>query len=362
MAFLDRVLEPPSYGWATKDGELYVPTRTELFKELFSRINVFRDKKNWLPMMNWVGTLSLAPFFLLFFIWYGALSWQFFSLFAIAFVYGMVLMGSHGTVWYHRYGTHQAFVFKHPIWRFITRNLVLKIVPEEIYIISHHVHHAKSDKPGDPYNSRGGAWYGFLADTNHQPIARDLSKEDYERLVGLVEHTGLHTNSYEQYKKWGSIAHPARTILHFLLNWSFWFAVFYMLGGLPLAIAIFAGAYVWAVGIRTFNHAGHGAGEDQRKDGWDFYRKDYSVNQYWPGFVAGEWHNNHHLYPNSARSGYLPIQIDFPWYYIRFLNMLGAIKSFRDNKKQFYEKYYLPYLNKKKHPDATEDSNAVKAS
>ncbi|MEM6926545.1 MAG: hypothetical protein AAF602_06440, partial [Myxococcota bacterium] len=28
-------------------------------------------------------------------------------------------------------------LFSHPAWRFLTRNLVLKAIPEEIYIVSH---------------------------------------------------------------------------------------------------------------------------------------------------------------------------------------------------------------------------------
>ena len=96
------------------------------------------------------------------------------------FVYSMVAMGSYGTVWLHRYGTHGAYEFKSKLWRLITRNLVIRTVPDEIYIISHHVHHAKSEQPGDPYNPFGGALYCFLADTNHQPIATDLTRQEYE--------------------------------------------------------------------------------------------------------------------------------------------------------------------------------------
>lgn len=352
MAFLDRVLEPPSYGWKKEDGTLYVPTTGELFREMFSRMNVFRDRKNWLPLWNWVGTIGLLPFFLWFF--YNAITvwplWTSVGLFAIGFVYGMVGMGSHGTVWYHRYGTHKAFTFRHPFWRFLTRNLVIKVVPEEIYIVSHHVHHAKVEEPGDPYNAYAGGLYCFLADTNHQPIARDLSPEEYKRITAFVEHTGVRINSYEQYQKWGSMAHPLNTMIHYALNWGFWFAFFYLVGGLSIAIAVFAGAYVWAVGIRTYNYTGHGSGEDVRVDGWDFNKKDLSVNQYWAGYVAGEWHNNHHLYPNSARSGFLPVQVDLPWYYIKFLHMIGGVDSYRDNKEQFYEKYYLPHQGQAETP------------
>ena len=73
-----------------------------------------------------------------------------------------------------------------------------------------------------------------------------------------------------------------------------------------------------------------------------------SINQLWPGFVAGEWHNNHHLYPSSARSGFLKHQIDFAWYYIKFMSMIGAVTDYHDSKKLFLEQYQKPYLESKK--------------
>jgi stearoyl-CoA desaturase (delta-9 desaturase) len=63
--------------------------------------------------------------------------------------------------------------------------------------------------------------------------------------------------------------------------------------------------------------------------------------------VAGEWHNNHHLYPQSARSGFLPYQVDFAWMYIRCLSLVGAVNSYKDNKKDFLNDYRKPYLAKK---------------
>ena len=333
MAFIDRVLDPPSYGWERS------PSTKELLRELASRVNVFASRKNWLAFSNWFWTLALAPFLVVFFV-------RDFSvplLFA-GFVYGMVLMGSYGTVWLHRYGTHRAYSFSYPLWRFITRNLVIKVVPEEIYIVSHHVHHVRSEQSGDPYNAKRGGLYCFLADTNHQPIAKDLSPSDYKKAAKLVRHTGMHINSYSQYQRWGSLAGPLRTTLHFALNWAFWYAVFWAIGGHALACALFGGAHVWAIGIRTFNFAGHGSGEDRRKPGLDFHERDHSVNQLWPGFVAGEWHNNHHLYPNSARAGFLPWQLDMPWVFIRTLAALGLVDWYRDRRAEFYRDHYLPYL------------------
>lgn len=338
MALIDHILDPPSYGWKNENGELVKPTTKQLFAEFFYRLNIFRSKKNWLGFISWFWILALAPFLVLFFLNY--FSWY---LVIAGFLYSMVLMGSHGTVWYHRYSTHQAFKFKNSFWRFITRNLVVKVIVEEAYVVSHHVHHTKSEQPGDPYNAHGGGLYCFLADVNHQKIAQDLNEKDYEALKGFLQHTGVKMNTYEQYKKWGSLAHPGRTIIHWLLNWSFWYLMFFLIGGHALAFALFGSASIWAIGIRTFNFEGHGKGEDKRQEGVDFNWEDLSVNQIWPGYVAGEWHNNHHLFPRSARNGFLPYQLDLPWCYIYLLNKLGGVESYRDDQKLFLEKYYHPY-------------------
>ena len=78
----------------------------------------------------------------------------------------------------------------------------------------------------------------------------------------------------------------------------------------------------------------------------DFNRSDMSINQYWPGIVAGEWHNNHHLFPSSARAGFLKYQIDFAWVYIWTLHKIGGISSYKDSKPQFKEQYLKPYVEK----------------
>jgi len=337
MTFLSTVLEPPRYGWRDEQGGLIKPTHRQILREFFSRLNVFKNKKNWLSFTSWMLIVALAPFFVLFIV-------KYFSLMGlgIAFIYGMIIMGSHGTVWHHRYCTHGAYKFRNGFWRFVTQNLTLKIIPEEIYAISHHVHHALSDTPGDPYNAQAGFLYCFLADVNHQPIARQMNEKDYSRCAHLMKHTGIITNSYRQYQKWGSMANPYRTIATIILNWGFWFTVWYLIGGPALVCTLFAAAGVWAVGVRTFNYEGHGKGKDKRKEGVDYNRDDMSINQVWPGFVAGEWHNNHHLFPKSARAGFKPYQIDFAWYFIKFMSMIGAVSSYRDSKKQFYKEYYKP--------------------
>ena len=149
MAFIDRVLDPPSYGYC-RNGEFYVPSKREIFNEFFWRLNLLRCRKNWLSVFSWVSSLSFAvP---LYFFLFHYFSWP---LLVLGFVYSMVILGSHGTFWFHRYSTHQAFQFRNKVWRTLCRNLVIKIIPEEVYVISHHVHHRHSEKPGDPYNVHG---------------------------------------------------------------------------------------------------------------------------------------------------------------------------------------------------------------
>jgi len=334
MAFIDDILQKPSYGWTNAEGELSVPTFRQLFKEAFSRINIFKTKKNWISLISWLMAVCMIPFFVFFLVVH--FSWPL----AIAVVvYSMIVMGTHGTIWFHRYCTHNSYKFRHPAWRFITQNLVIKTFPEEIYVISHHVHHAKSDQPGDPYNAQGGFWYCMLSDVNHQSIAKDLDEESYRKVARFMRHTGVRLNSYAQYLKWGSVASPLYTVLLWLLNWAAWYTIFYLVGGHGLACALFSAAMLWFVLVRAFNYTGHGKGKEQHKEGVDFDRSNLSVNQLRPGLFAGEWHNNHHLYPGSARSGFLPYQLDLAWIYIFVLYKTGAVVSFHDSKKEFLRRY-----------------------
>jgi stearoyl-CoA desaturase (delta-9 desaturase) len=66
-----------------------------------------------------------------------------------------------------------------------------------------------------------------------------------------------------------------------------------------------------------------------------------SLNQTRPGLFAGEWHNNHHLYPGSARAGFLSFQLDMPWIYIYLLHKMRMVSSFKDSKKEFLKKYIV---------------------
>ncbi len=335
MAFIDNILQKPSYGWSNTNGKLIVPSKKQLFKEAFSRINIFRTKKNWIASLSWLMTACMIPFLYFFIVNY--FSWQ---LLLVIPLYSIIIMGTHGTIWFHRYCTHKAYRFSHPFWRVITQNLVIKTFPEEIYVVSHHVHHAKSDQPGDPYNPQAGFLYCMLSDVNHQSICKSLGEADYKRASQFLRHTGVQINNFRQYAKWGSITKPFYAIRLWLLNWIFWSLILYFIGGAGLVCAIFTAAMLWFILVRAFNYTGHGKGEDKHVDGIDFDRSNLSINQMRPGLFTGEWHNNHHLFPGSARAGFLPYQLDLAWIYIFCLYKIGVISSYHDSKKEFLKRYF----------------------
>lgn len=334
MALIDHILQEPSYGWANKEGELIVPSARQMFKEAFSRINIFKTKKNWISLMGWfMLSLMLAGLAVYIFNYF---SWK---IVIVMVIYSMIIMGTHGTIWYHRYCTHGAYKFRNRFWRILTQNLVIKTIPEEMYVVSHHVHHSKSDQPGDPYNARGGLLYCMLADVNHQSISKNLSETDYAKASRFLQHTGNPVNSFKQYSKWGSISNPWHTIAIWLINWTCWYAIFFLIGGHGLALGLFGAAGLWVMLVRAFNYTGHGGGKEKFVDGVDFDRSNLAVNQTRPGLFTGEWHNNHHLYPGSARAGFLPNQFDLAWIFIYGMYKLGAVTSYHDSKKEFLKKY-----------------------
>lgn len=188
----------------------------------------------------------------------------------------------------------------------------------------------------------------MLADFNHQNISKDLSEDDYRRTSQYLSGTGIKLNSYKQYLKYGSVSSPWYTIVSTILNWCFWYTAFFYIGyfvkdsslGHGIALSAFVAAFLWFILVRAFNYTGHGNGKDKHVDGVDFDRRNLSINQVRPGYFSGEWHNNHHLYPQSARAGFLSYQLDMAWVYIWSLKQIGAVNNVQNDKDKFLEKYY----------------------
>lgn len=333
--FLARILDEPSYGWVSEQNR---PSDTQIRRELLRSLDP-RDRRRWLGALTWashLGLIALVPIYLLSFATPLGI--------AAGLLYALLFLPCWGTVYLHRYCTHRAFQFRSRFWASFGKHIAIQLIPEELYVVSHHVHHHFADRDGDPYDPRGGWWYCFLADANHQRIAQDLSPEDYTRVSNLLAAAPIYRNTHEQYLRWGSVASPLRTALSFGANWLLWYALLWLLGGHSLAMGIFAMSSLWLVGIRQFNFRAHGRGVDLRIDGEDFHRGDLSVNRTLSAWLAGEWHNNHHLYPRSARAGFLPGQLDLAWIWIRTYALFGVVTRWRDDRESFLRDHYAPWL------------------
>jgi fatty-acid desaturase len=56
--------------------------------------------------------------------------------------------------------------------------------------------------------------------------------------------------------------------------------------------------------------------------------RHYARNHWITGiFAGGEWHANHHTFPNSAKFGLLPYQFDLSWEMIRMLRWFGIASN-----------------------------------
>lgn len=323
--FYSRLLEPPTYGWDASS-----PSRSDVWREFFKRMNV-TDRRNWLPLFQWGLMIALEIVMIV----YLAL---FFTpgTFAIGLFYGFFLLPSwQGSFYLHRFGAHRTYRFASPLMSFLARNAVIRVISEEPFLLSHHVHHVHSDDVYDPHRPSSGRLTCLLADVNQQLVRRDLSAADYERARGLIVHAVPRTNDYEGYRKWGSVTSPSAHFIGVLANWLFWAACFFALGGWSLVFAIFGCSTIWFWSSRLFTYRSHAKSADELLKDRDFHREDLSLNFWLPGVMAGEWHNNHHHFPWSARTGYSRFQIDAPYVLIRLFYAFGAIASYRDGTMEF---------------------------
>jgi fatty-acid desaturase len=331
--FLRRVLKPPSYGWVT---DTHRPSDAAIRREWLANLAVHRDRRHFLTAFTWGVWAVMVIMLGVWALWFA--SWL---TLAAGLAYTWLYLPQYGTFYFHRYGTHRAWRFRHPLFAWIAKHMSIRVIPEELYILSHHVHHRYADKDGDPYDPRGGWWYCFLADANHQNVAWDLSAGDYRRARAVLSHLAVRTNDYVAYQRWGMLARPGRLVLDFLGNWAVWALLLWWLGGWSLVFGVFGWTTAWLWGIRNFNFRAHGRGGDMRVDGEDFHRGDLSVNRSLSAWLASEWHNHHHLFPRSARNGYLWWQLDVIYWVVRVLHAVGIISSYRDDTPRFFAEHYL---------------------
>ncbi len=255
--------------------------------------------------INWLVVVALGLFHL------GAIAAFFmFDWTALAVAVSLYwLAGSLGIgMGYHRLLTHRGYKTPKAVEYGLTvlGSLAMEGGPID-WVVTHRVHHAYSDRQGDPHSPRDGRWWAHMgwllvgqAQAHPEPVKRRFAPD----LVKDPIHCWI--NRY--------YALPVVLLGLLLLA----------LGGWPFV--------TWGLFLRTVlglhatwlvNSATHLWGTRR------FATRDDSRNNWWVAMLTfGEgWHNNHHAHPASARHGLAWYEIDLNWLGIRTLQLFGLAKS-----------------------------------
>ncbi|UPG85814.1 hypothetical protein L2Y94_00175 [Luteibacter aegosomatis] len=326
-------LLPRAYSLRDSQGNRRPVGLADALRQYGRSLNFVADKRRTLhALFEFTHFLMVIPTIMFFA--------RFASLYTMAayFAFFFFLANVSNTIWYHRYVSHRAFQFAHPV---IPR-IILWLNPlgyrEEVYALVHHIHHTKADSDEDPNGPQLG-WLGNYA-ASYFEIDTDMTREQYERLKARLLHVGMPFSSYESFQRWACV----ESIGHYLARWAFattlWLGVFYAIGGLPLVMSWLAVQFCWHAIVRDFNFRGHAKHDKPSQvDGWDFDRRSLALNHRFYGYLAGEWHNNHHAFRASANTAFRPGQVDIPFQMIRLLAKVGIVSSYLDHRCQFNERF-----------------------
>ena len=209
---------------------------------------------------------------------------------------------------YHRLMTHRGYKVPKVVEYFLILCGALALEGGPIqWATTHRIHHAHTDKVGDPHTPRDGGWWAHIG----WILARTKQLQDKAMLQRYAPD---------------------------LMNQRFyvWLNRFYYVPLIVLAVALLAiGGWrvlLWGIFLRVtlglhstwlVNSASHLWGKQRFATGED------SRNNWWVAILTfGEgWHNNHHAYPRSARHGLKWYEIDFNWLGIRVLQLVGLARK-----------------------------------
>ncbi|CAN5637321.1 fatty acid desaturase [soil metagenome] len=238
--------------------------------------------------------------------------------FVCAFFLSYAFHGLGITVGYHRLLSHRAF--KVPRWLeyLIVSGAYLGFEGSPIFwVTAHRLHHRYSDQKGDPHSPRDGLWHAFIGWMYDRKM--EITRE--QRLLTCPD---LYRDKVYQALQ---IEPEGLDGLLCLVVCVIFRIVLYSLFGLPVLIGSLLGtllAFASPLLVNTLCH--------MPQLGYSTYScRDQSRNVWYVAAVAfGEgWHNNHHAFPQSARHGLRPLELDLSWMVISLLRTIGLAKNIR---------------------------------
>jgi len=257
--------------------------------------------------INWSNGFFLSMFHL------GALAALFFWSWQ-AIVTAVVLYWVAGSLGigmgYHRLLTHRGYKVPRIVEYFLATcgSLALEGGPIQ-WAATHRIHHAHTDREGDPHTPRDGRWWSHVG----WILRGDAQQHDQATIARYV---------------------PDLAKDRFYV----WLDRLYYVPLIVLALALFAfggwSVMLWGIFVRgtlalhatwLVNSATHLWGRQRFDTG------DDSTNSWWVAMLTfGEgWHNNHHAHPTSARHGFKWYEVDVNWWGIRALQFLGLARGIK---------------------------------
>lgn len=213
-------------------------------------------------------------------------------------------------VGFHRLMTHRGFQTSKPLEYFLTFCGLLALQGGAInWVVTHRIHHAFTERPGDPHSPRDGRWWAHMGwmlkgtsqqheDSVMRRYAPDLMKDPVQVWLNRLYFVPLALSG---------------VVLLLIGGWQavLWCVFFRVTFGLHATWLVNSATHLW--GRRRFE------------------TDDDSTNSWWVALLTfGEgWHNNHHAFPRAARHGLKWYEIDVNWYAIRVLKSLGLAKSIK---------------------------------
>jgi stearoyl-CoA desaturase (delta-9 desaturase) len=174
---------------------------------------------------------------------------------------------------------------------------------------THRIHHAHTDRVGDPHTPRDGRWWSHVG-WILTGTAQDHDQATVERYAPDL----LKDRFYVWLNRYYYVPVIVVSLVLLLVGgWGvmLWGTFLRLTLGLHATWLVNSATHLW--GKRRFD-----TGEDSR-------------NSWWVALLTfGEgWHNNHHAHPTSARHGLRWYEIDFNWWGIRFLELIGLARGIK---------------------------------
>jgi fatty-acid desaturase len=227
------------------------------------------------------------------------------------------------TIGYHRLLSHRSFKCPKLVEYFWVLGGYLAFEGSPIWWAAmHRAHHRYVDTPLDPHSPRYGikhAYYGWMGNLGYPShvdpnvVCRDLVKDPVYRFL-------------EQDRLW-----PRSRKIVFWIGFGFRLMLLVVFGWQVTIASALAAVAVLQIPL-LLNVVCH-----IPKLGYKTYEtSDNSVNVWWVALLAcGEgWHNNHHAFPGSARTGMKFYEFDLSWLILRTLKLFGLVTKVNDAKQQ----------------------------